>query len=370
MSNSLGKLTRIKIEGFKSIKKLDLEFHDLNIIIGANGAGKTNLINFFKFMKKILDQDLENYTAEQGGSNKILHFGRKITPEIYIALLFKPNAYKTYLIPTTQDKFIFKDEEGFFIPKSMGYSGQTKPIPLDNKGGLESKIKETNLPILQYIYSHIKDWRVYHFHDTSFNARVKQTWNIADYEQLHFDGGNLAPFLRNIKINYPESYKDIVSTIHKIAPYFHDFILEPESLNTETIKLKWKHKGTDEYFDSNDLSDGTLRFICLVTLLFQPKLPKTIILDEPELGLHPFALNILANIFKVVSTKSQIIASTQSTVFLNNFDVKDIIVVDRQNNASNFKRLNEDELKEWLEDFSIGELWEKNVIGGNQHYEY
>ncbi|MEN8221408.1 MAG: AAA family ATPase [Pseudomonadota bacterium] len=315
MHKNLGRLNKIEISGYKSIKSLDLKLESLNVLIGSNGVGKSNFISFFKFMKKILDKDLPIYTAEQGGANKLLHFGKKTTSEIEFSLLFYPNAYEAVLIPDVNDRLIFKDEK------------------------------------------------------TSSTARVKQTCNIHDSDTLASDGANLAAFLRFIREDNERSYNEIIRTISRVAPFFQDFILEPEINNKDTIKLKWKHKGTDEYFNANDLSDGTLRFICLTTLLLQPRLPTIILLDEPELGLHPAALNILASMFRKVSMKTQIICLTQSVTLADNFDIEDIIVVDRKSNRSEFKRLNEEEYKDWLEEYSLGEIWQKNIIGGVPTYD-
>jgi len=371
MDKKLGRLDQLKISGYKSIKSLDLELKSLNILIGSNGVGKSNFISFFKFMKKILDKDLPTYTAEQGGANRILHFGKKVTNEIEFSLLFTPNAYKAILIADINDKLIFKNEKTYFFADKIGYVGGTKIFSLNNMGGNNSNLpnKASSSSIQGHIVNYIQDWKVYHFHDTSHTARIKQTTNIHYNDSLAPDGDNLAAFLRNIKEYNTRSYQEIVKTIRRVAPFFQDFILKPETNNKDTIKLKWKHQGSDEYFDANDLSDGTLRFICLTTLLLQPHLPTIILLDEPELGLHPFALNILAGMFRKISIKTQIICSTQSVTFTDNFDIEDIIVVDRKNNQSSFKRLDKDKYKDWLDEYSIGEIWQKNIIGGVPRYD-
>lgn len=371
MSYELGKLNQLKISGYKSIKTLDLELKPLNILIGANGAGKSNFISFFKFMKKILDKDLPLYTGEQGGAGKILHFGRKVTNEIIFSLYFMPNAYTATLLPTINDKFVFKDEITQFFADEINYLGGTKTYSLGSSGFENSKLPDRphTRSAGGHIVKYIQDWKVYHFHDTGATARVKQTCKIDDCGILSPDGANLAAFLRDIREHNENSYNRIVKTIQRVAPFFHDFILEPEKNASDFIRLKWKHKGTDEYFDANDLSDGTLRFICLATLLLQPNLPTIILLDEPELGLHPFALNILAGMFKSISKKTQIIASTQSVTFADNFDIEDIIVVDRKDNQSIFTRLDKEKYKEWLEEFSVGEVWQKNLIGGVPTYD-
>lgn len=352
MSEKLGRLNRLEINGYKSIKSLDIELESLNILIGANGVGKSNFISFFKFMKKILDKDLQFYVAQQGGANKILHFGSKVTERISFELTSDVLLYRVKIVSDIKDRFIFKKE-------AVSYSHENEII-LAKDGDRESKALSSFIPNL---------WKIYHFHDTSITAKVKQTCNINDNKMLSPDASNLSAFLYAIKLYNSKSYKKIVKTIQRVAPFFHDFVLEPEIHNSEMIRLKWKHKGTDDYFDANDLSDGTLRFICLTILLLQPNLPTIILLDEPELGLHPFALKLLASMFRVTSKKTQIIASTQSATLADEFDIEDIIVVDRVDNHSEFRRLDENNYKVWLEEYSLGEMWQKNLIGGVPSYD-
>jgi len=319
-------------------------------------------------MKKILEKDLQIYTAQQGGANKILHFGQKNTENISFLLSFPPNSYSCILNISNNDRFIFKDEIVYFKENN-----KFKNKNLAKGGEIESKLpkltKSYFYSISGHIVKYIQDWKVYHFHDTGETAKIKKTCNINDCNILTSDGSNISAFLRSIREYNEKSYNQIIKTIQRVAPFFQDFILEPEINNRDTIKLKWKHKGTDEYFDANDLSDGTLRFICLVTLLLQPNLPTIILLDEPELGLHPFALQILAGIFKKISKKTQIIASTQSVTFADNFNIDDIIVVNRKDNYSEFERLEEEKYQDWLEEYSLGELWQKNLIGGVPAYD-
>jgi predicted ATPase len=333
---TLGRLDRLKINGYKSIKEVDIEFNDINILIGANGVGKSNFIGFFNFIRKLSQKDLELFIATQGGANKLLHFGRKTTQELNFSMLFTPNGYQATLIPNDLDKLIFKSETGYFFADKIGYVGGTKTYPLDTKGLSESLLpsKAHTASPLGHIAGYIKDWQVYHFHDTSKNAPMKQTNDITDNLYFKQNGDNLASFLYFIKIHYSKNYAKIVKTIQRVVPYFKDFYLEPEVVHQNSIRLKWYYKGKENIFDVNDLSDGSIRFICLVTLLLQPNLPTTILLDEPELGLHPYALEVLASVFRVVSNKTQIIASTQSATFANMFDIEDIIVADTVDDAT------------------------------------
>ncbi|MCP5063169.1 MAG: AAA family ATPase, partial [Ignavibacteriae bacterium] len=193
----------------------------------------------------------------------------------------------------------------------------------------------------------------------------KQESDINDNRIFRRDASNLTAFLYLLQEKHFDYFKRIENTIKLIAPFFDKFQLEPLALNNEKIRLEWKHINSDQYFNANHFSDGTLRMICLITLLLQPDQPDTIIIDEPELGLHPSAIQQLAALMKSVADDGkQIICSTQSVTLLNQFNPEDIIVVDREDNESKFKRLDEERLEDWLDKYAIGELWEKNVLGG------
>ncbi|MBQ3946742.1 MAG: AAA family ATPase, partial [Alphaproteobacteria bacterium] len=246
------------------------------------------------------------------------------------------------------------DSVKFTVASAHEESRWDKVVP----NGIDGHVK----PILQQ-----NMWRVYHFHDTSRTAKVKQEHNISNNKSLMFDAANLAAFLYRLKHNYTKSYNEIVETIRLIAPYFDDFVLEPQERNAEVIVLKWHQKGCEDIFNASQLSDGTLRFICLTTLLLQPDTlqPATIIVDEPELDLHPYAITMFAEMVKQVSAQKQVIISTQSVELLNEFDVEDVVVVNKDSNgATSFRRLDEESLKIWLDDYSLGDLWQKNILGG------
>jgi len=359
----IGKLNSIQLSGFKSIKEMDLTLSNLNILIGPNGAGKSNFINFFKFMNKILSKDLQFYLSEKGTAESFLYFGSQITREVKIDLKFDPNEYKAVLKPTVDGKLVFESETVVFDGDKAGYSGGRKYHEINEAGNPESGLPQPgSYKPPHWVAAHLSDWKIYHFHDTSETARVKKPGEINNNLRLAPQGENLAAFLYSIQDT--PSYKKIVQTIQRMAPFFHDFILTPDKNNEEQIRLRWKQKGSDKYFDANSLSDGTIRFICLTTLLLQPELPKVILLDEPELGLHPYAIQLLAGMFKSASTKTQIIASTQSVTLANQFSWEDMIIVEQIDNASKFRRLHKEEVEVWLEEYRMGDIWEKNLIGG------
>ncbi|NHB86210.1 AAA family ATPase [Photorhabdus tasmaniensis] len=350
-------LSRIKITGYKSIAECDLQMGCLNVLIGANGAGKSNFISFFRLIAVVLNHRLQSLVGKMGGPNTLLHFSRKKTEYMSAELYFGHNGYKFELEPTNDNRMMFRHESLFWNIKG-DYN--------ISSGHFESQVDKHHTDIKDYTLPAMLRWRVYHFHDTSDSAKVKQTHRINDNDYLREDGANLAAFLYRLQKHHNLHYKRIIKTIQMVAPFFSDFYLRPTPDNADYIQLEWTEKEQDIPFKASELSDGTLRFILLTTVLLQPTdyMPSSIIIDEPELGLHPYAINVLAGLIKNASNKHQLIISTQSVELVNQFDADDLIVVDKQQGASTFKRLNNETLSEWLEDYSLGELWKKNLLGG------
>jgi predicted ATPase len=356
------KLDRLTVAGYKSIRDQDLALRPLNVLIGANGSGKSNLIGVFRLLNDIVNRDLEISVRKAGGADRLLHFGRKQTTEMVLRFQFGRNAYRCRLVPTATDTLIFAEEKVYF--HGQGYS---RPYEQSISGGhqetaLYDMVRATR--IADHVLAGIKSWKIYHFHDTSDSARVKQTGDLADNERLRADAGNLAAYLYRLQQVNADHYRNIVDTIRLVAPFFSDFNLRPDPLNPTKIKLEWQERGADTYFDAHALSDGTLRFICLTTLLLQPNPPTTVLIDEPELGLHPYAITMLADLFRAAAVRTQLLVSTQSVTLVNQLDPGDVIVTEREGQESVFRRLGDKDIGGWLDDYALGELWEKNVLGG------
>ncbi len=363
----MSKLSKITIKGYKSIQNLEnFELNNLNILLGANGAGKSNFISVFKLLADMYEQILQLYVQKNGGANALLHYGRKKTQKMSMGFYFQDNGYEFSLIPTKDNRLIFEKEVLCFTGDYTNHFG-IRIFPsstIIESAHSEAILKDSKHKYTEYIKPAIKSWRVYHFHDTSDTALVKQTHSATDNLRLKTDAANLAAFLMRLKKDYIENYQQLVKTIQLVAPFFSDFVHREDE---QTIQLEWFEKGNlDTPFKAHVLSDGTLRFICLATLLLQPfeLMNDTILIDEPELGLHPYALAVLADLIKRAAEQKQLIISTQSAELINHFSAKNIIVVDRVNDASTFKRLNEELLKDWLEDYTLSDLWKQNIIGG------
>ncbi len=368
---AMSKLSSLTIKGYKSIQNMEnLKLGNLNILLGANGAGKSNFISVFKFLADMYEQNLQLHVQKNGGADALLHYGRKKTPKMEMGFYFGNNGYEFSLIPTKDNRLIFEKEELCFTGDYVQPYYGTRIFPSSHliaSAHREAILKNSTDTYAKFVKPAIESWRIYHFHDTSDTALVKQAHFATDNLRFKPDAANLAAFLLHLKKKYPKNYEQIVNTIRLVAPYFYDFVFRE---GEQTIELEWFEKGDlDTPWKAHILSDGTIRFICLATLFLQPLHPiisktHTLLIDEPELGLHPYALAVLADLIKRAAEQIQVIICTQSVELINHFSANDIIVVDRINDASVFKRLDEEQLKDWLEDYTLGDLWKQNIIGG------
>ena len=379
-------LSAITIKGFRSIGSVeDLAIRPINVLIGANGSGKSNFLGVFKLLQAVRGGRLQDYVARAGGADRVLHFGAKVTRELVIRLTLG-DGYPKYeitldvtdddqMLPSARmlpsEEVLHSRENGTPFPMrtqlNLSMPGErtfeaeiskTRRVPPDDLWAWEMAVVE--------IQDHLQRWCVYHFLDTGSTSPIKKHNDLHDNRFLRPDGANLAAFLYLLREKYASEYDLIRRTVRLAAPFFEDFSLEPLALNPDKIRLEWRHKRSDAYFDASSLSDGTLRFMALATLLLQPEplRPSVILVDEPELGLHPYALSLLASLVKQAAVKSRVILATQSPILLDHFEPEDVLVTDLVAGQTTFTRLDADDLKVWLEDYSLGQLWEKNELGG------
>jgi predicted ATPase len=363
-------LTEVTLEGFRSINSLQkFKLEKINVFIGANGAGKSNLIGMFHLLSASARGYLQQFVAERGGANRLLHFGRKITSHIKIELNFDNlNGYSIDLFPDDQDTIFYNSESCWFWDKTK--HEKRFDIPLGS-GHKESKLKQSSdqQKIAKHVYSRLESWRIYHFHDTGQSSLLKVKQPISDNEFLRPNGSNLAPFLYHLKLKYKSEYEAILRAVRFVAPFIREFKLHPDRIDPNFMMLEWAHVKTDAYFNANDLSDGTLRFICLATLLLQPDPPSIIIMDEPELGLHPQAIQVLVEMMRQTNnrTNTQLIIATQSVTLVNHLNPSEVIITECKDGESTFRRLTTESLDQWLNQYNLGDLWEKNIFGGIPH---
>lgn len=330
MSKNNFQLTNIVIQGYKSISydcPLQLKLGDINILLGANGAGKSNIINFFKMMNYMISKSFSKYVELNGTSNQLLHFGSKHTPQISAQLTFScdkgQDMYHFNLENAMSDRLIITEENIGWLQK--GKKPYTKQLEPNFK---ESALLDSDNGVAKYIYNILSSCKVYQFHDSSAEAPMRQTCPVETANYLQSQANNLPSFLLLLKTYHPTSYKRIVDYVSDVVPPFEDFYLEPIG---NYISLRWKdNSATDYIFNSHQFSDGSIRFIALATLLLQPAetMPQVIILDEPELGLHPYAIAQLSEMIKDAALHTQVIIAIQSKDLIDYFEVEDITIVE------------------------------------------
>jgi len=352
-----------------------IEFGDVTVLLGANGAGKSNVISFFRMLAFLSTGALQEYIGRCGYAESILHYGASRTPVLEARLEFTDSGvrdvYSMRLAGASPDTLIFLDE-------SIEYAATGHGNPLRKSlgsGHKESRLEECANEgdnTCKFVLSLLRGCRPYHLHDTSDEAKIRKAGYIEDNRYLRSDAGNLAAFLYALRDTRPDYYRRIISTIQQAYPQFGDFRLEPSERNFSYILLNWFERHHPDYLmGPHQLPDGALRFIALATVFLQPpeKLPRVIVIDEPELGLHPHALSLLAGLIGSVTEHSQIILATQSVPLVSHFDLSWIRVVEHREGASHVLRFDREAFADWLEEYSTGELWEKSVIGGGPRHE-
>lgn len=368
------KLKEIHLRGFKSIDNSDgqhIALGDVTLLLGANGSGKSNLVSFFNMLGYMATGALQIFVGKYG-VKQLLHFGPKTTESIFFKLTLeddeKVDTYEVTLAHGLPDRLFVAGEKVTFHqrsrPKPQEYylpTGAAEVSVFQDKENLTSKVL-ANL---------LRGIKTFQFHDTSDSARIKDRVPVDDGSYLRSDAGNLAAFLKMLKESeeHRPYYERIIRHIRMVMPQFGDFRLETLPNSPSFVRLNWTDsQGSDYLFGPDQISDGSLRFMALTTLLLQPPtlLPKVIVIDEPELGLHPAAIQELAGMIERASENAQIIAATQSTRLVDEFVPDQIMVVERSpaTGSTQFKRLDQADLGEWLGRYSLSELWEKNVIGG------
>jgi predicted ATPase len=357
--------TNITIKGFKSIREQTIPLNRITVVIGANGAGKSNFVSFFRMLNCMLTGGLQQFIGKEGGAQSLLYYGPKktlgLTASLELEIDNHRDVYEFSLVKAVQDTLVFAEETAIFDRRKKEFGGGHK------ESVLSAERNQDNWALKDFF----SGCRFFQFHDTSDTAHIRNSAYIERNKYLYSDAGNLPAYLymlKNTSDNYRKYYDRIVEKIRYIMPQFGDFVLEPQEMNPANILLNWHEAASDYLFGPHQISDGALRFMALAALLLQPpeRLPKIIIIDEPELGLHPQAIDLLGAMILWAGRHTQIIIATQSPRLLDSFSYENVVVVEwnKADNYSVFRHLNESELSQWLDEYSLSQLWEKNILGG------
>ncbi len=371
----VGMFENLKLEGYKSVARLDMSLGPLNVLIGANGTGKSNILSIFGLLNHLTEETLVDFVKDQGGASSLLHLGPKRTVRMSFALTFATdkgrNSYSAVFAHGGPDALVIAEEKVGFESANRTQPAEWYITGSRNESGMADILAHggPGEPTARFIKYYLDRCRQYHFHDTSPEARVRQFSDLHADRYLYADAGNLAAFLLMLRQNHPRHFRAIVETMRQAFPPFGDLILDPSrSMPAKTI-LRWREGASDYEFGPHQMSDGTLRFLCLTTLLLQPfehiNAPKLIVLDEPELGLHPYAIQLLASMLTQAAQTVQIIVSTQAASLVSALaDPAAVVVVERDEASTTARRLTAKEVEPWLDEYSLGDIWEKGIFGG------
>ncbi len=351
-------LKRLTINGFRSIRQTALDLRDLNVLVGPNGVGKSNLVACFRLLNEMMGRRLQQYLHATGRAGTNLHYGPEQVPQMELELHFEvENGTDTYVLKLARvagDTMMFSEETlifhqtGYPSPKVVELGGGHP----ETRVGQKAEEGDITAKTIRYLLNRC---RVFNFHDMSPGARVRQRCFAGDNRWIMPDAANLPAVLYRLKQERLPVYERIVEQTRRLAPFFDDFELAPSE--SRDIHLNWRHRDSGTLFGPQQFSDGTLRAICLVSLLLQPRdsMPLLMVLDEPEMGLHPQALDVVASLFRQARRHAQIIATTHSSTFLDSFEPEDVLIVERRNGATSFHRHGGPALDAWVDEYSMGE---------------
>lgn len=362
------RIRAVTIEGFRSLRDIqNLELPPLTVLIGANGAGKSTLIRFFEMLSWMLKaRSLQEFVLRHGGGDDQFFLGARHTPQIRAEIraqmgdAFLSYGFQLDHLPAG-DSVLIQHEH---------WRGEHPTFPVSSNtshfGGLarESLLPELEAEGAKQICQLLSQCTTYQFHDTSDKAAIRMRWDVTDSVRLRPDGGNLAAVLLALRDNQFKRYQLVVRQIQRVLPAFKDFVLEP---SYGKVDLRWQGQQSDKVFGSHLTSDGSLRLFCLLTLLNLPpeQLPDVMFFDEPELGLHPHAITLVAEMFKRLSVQRQVFIATQSPYLVDCFELENIIVANASNGETVLRNLPRAHYQRWLdEDYLLSDIWLQQATGG------
>ncbi|MGI9212834.1 MAG: AAA family ATPase [Methylococcaceae bacterium] len=357
----------VTIEGFRSLKNIqNLDLPQLTVLIGANGAGKSTLIRFFEMLSWMLKaRNLQEFVLRHGGGDDQFFMGARKTPRIHAELSLETasgeNDYRFDLAHISAGDSVMVMNEAYRY-SAHGIPTKAKWIEIEHVGK-ESSLLEQKHKTAQTIVNLLRQCSTYQFHDTSSNAAIHNRWDVTESFRLRSDGGNLAAMLLDLRNTDRKRYELIVKQIGRVLPAFKDFVLDEAA---GKVLLRWVGRQSDKVFGSHLTSDGSLRLFCLFTLLNLPpdRLPDVMFFDEPELGLHPHAITLVAEMFKRLSQRRQIFIATQSPYLVDCFELENIIVASAHEGATVLCNLPREQYQEWLDDdYQLSDIWLKQAVG-------
>ncbi len=371
----------IKIRGYRPFDDILIRLKPLQILVGANGSGKSSLFEFLRFIRDACYQEIPPEIVEGTIGQQIFHKPgpdklwwsteidlREKVPLYYQGELMGPIGSTKVIFERVITKkplhdgfdkgytfMNFKDGKGMVRdPKDKQFKRKEWDLKKPNQLGLGA-ITDSSLVTLFNLREYIRGWRFYNsFHIN--NEKIRKSVPTSQQPVLHEDAGNLSAVLFNLMTEHAESFEELKSVIKAAIPGFKDLNVKARGGPGEVIAF-WQEKAIDTDLSLADLSDGTLRFIAWATLCMMPSPPTLICIDEPDQGVHPRTLPILSGLFEKASQRTQVILATHSSYFLSQFDLKNIAVMKKEAGKSVFIKVSDSQtLLDNLEDFGREEL--------------
>jgi predicted ATPase len=314
-------LKSIRVKGYKLFDDFSLELDRYNFITGPNGSGKSAFLSIFGMLHHLAVGDFQLYVERQGGAAEILHGGLQKTREIEIEVWFVDESTMNrdgYAVKLFLDHNRLLIAEEVLLYQDKGQTNITREV-ISKYPHTESELGKwyrVNKNKKCYVYQDFLSSIVYHFCDTGWTSRIKGSVDINQVDRLWWDGGNVAAYLYYLQRTYPEAYQEIANTVREVFEGFAGFHLVPDQrVNSPRVRLNWIGQD-NRIHPPESLSDGTLRFICLSTLLLQPLeiIPSVILIDEPEIGLSLSAQEVLGEMIKNASKHGTLVIATHSEV--------------------------------------------------------
>jgi predicted ATPase len=397
-------LKSIRLQNFFGFQDCTINLEKgANVLVGINGSGKSNFLKAVKFLKEAIEGRAikNNIYNEWGEPDNVLFSGRKRAPNLKIIRL-------TYTFDGVILKSTLKDESIKFIvyeitvalgnPNSPIITELITIVPLDdqqrivykNNNGSTSQILGTDInnikykvipatditetafaitnevpPLLLPLRAFIQNYRVYSLFNTSKDSNIRKPVSPLKQLRLLEDGSNLTNVLNQLRLNSKNSYTKINDQLEKISSTYSRIEILPIQ-NFIVLNLDEKH--LEKLTPILNISDGTLKFICLLTVLYNPNRGKLVCIDEPELGLHPDMINTLHEAIEFAAQTSQVIISTHSAHLLDYFELEQIRIFEKDdNNATIVNQVTKNDFEGWYETFNPGQMWRAGDFGGNRY---
>lgn len=386
------------VEGFRSLKDVTVKLKPLNILIGPNAGGKSNFISAMELFHDAVSGNLnDSIIKKHGGMIPILWNNE--TNDIKFTSITR--TYRRAKISKSNKKFIRHDYEVeyLFRIRQIGNSGnyiikEEKLSSSDISDILRNLLKREIFSRVQFFEDGVillepletaisqlssdkkggfsdefvffcEGWKFYYDMKSGSDSECRKSTVARSEKQLEANGDNLIAVLHTLYTGNKTFRKQLNETLAAAFEGDFDELTFPPAEDGR-VYMRWRAKSLKRELSPADLSDGTIRFLMLAAILLNPDPPPLVCIDEPELGLHPSMLHIIAEMMKDATNRTQLVVSTHSPQLVSEFtdDPESVLVVEKKDGATTMERLEKKKLAKWLKEYTLGRLWLDGEIGG------